>query len=259
MKNQCLEVWEENHVLHVRLHNREPESFFHAQLSQELKDLAREITLNDEIKVIVLGANGPNFSLGLKPLPLMEEPEDETYSSIHLACDAIEAWARLPQPVIAALNGHCSSLGLALACTADIRYAAKSSCFSIPEASWGLVPAGGLTQRLPRLIGKGPAISMLLGGEPIKGERALELGLVNKLLSEDSLWEEVCLEAKRLANLSALAMQYTKECLLRGSELTFEQALRLEMDVYMLLQTSEDRMEGVQAFLEKREPQFKGQ
>lgn len=259
MRNQCLEVWKENHVLHIQLKTREQEPFFHAQLSQELKEIARDTLLSDDIKVVVLGADGPDFSLGLKPQLAEEEPEDEAYSAIQLACDAIEAWARLPQPVIAALNGRCSSLGMALACAADIRYASPSSCFSIPEAAWGLVPAGGVTQRLPRLIGKGPAMSMLLGGETIQGERAFELGFVNKLLSTESLWKEACSEAKRLAHLSSLAMQYTKECLLRGSELTFEQALRLEMDVYMLLQTSEDRMEGVQAFLEKREPQFKGQ
>lgn len=100
-------------------------------------------------------------------------------------------------------------------------------------------------------------MSMLLGGEPIQVGEAFRVGLVNKIAEED-VWELACREARQLAELSSLSMQYTKECLLRGSELSFEQALRLELDVYMLLSTSEDRMEGVQAFLEKRTPQFQG-
>lgn len=259
MKYHWLEVWVEDQVAHVLLNNAQNENRFEPELSQELLSVAHEILEHDGIKAIVLGARGFNFSLGLNPPLATDKAEDEAYSSVTLACSAIEEWARLPHPIIAALNGQCASMGFGLACIADIRYASSDALFSVPEAAWGLVPAGGITQRLPRLIGKGPAMSMLLGGEPIGADRALDLGLVTRLLSVELLWSEACNEAKRLANMSTLSMQYTKECLIRGSELPLEQALRLELDIYMLLQTSQDRMEGVQAFLEKRSPQFIGE
>lgn len=259
LKYQCLDVWIENQIVYVLLNGAESHNPFNSQMAQELKSLAREILDMNEIKVIVLGTSGSDFSTGLNDSFTNVDSGDEAYATVTLASAAIEEWSRLPYPIIAAIDGQCSSLGLSLACVADVRYASDNAFFSVPEATWGLVPAGGITQRLPRLIGKGPAMSMLLGGEEIVASQALSLGLINKVLSSGSLWEGACKEAKRLAELSTLSMQFTKECLLRGSELPLEQALRLELDIYMLLQTSHDRMEGVQAFLEKRPLHFKGE
>ncbi|WP_052343634.1 enoyl-CoA hydratase/isomerase family protein [Bacillus massiliigorillae] len=258
MKYHYLEVWIEEQIAYVKLNNPNDRNSFLPELSQELLNVANECIENEAIKVIVLGANGLDFSIGLNPNIVQYDSEEEAYSPVVLASAAIEQWARIPFPIVVAINGHCASLGLSLACVGDIRYATDQATFYIPEATWGVVPAGGVTQRLPRLIGKGPAMNMLLGGEAIQVNQALELGLINKQVSATSLWEEACDYAKKLAEMSTLSMQYTKECLVKGSEMSFEQALRLELDVYMLLQTSEDRMEGVQAFLEKRTPQFKG-
>src|SRR5699024_3082640 len=105
---------------------------------------------------------------------------------------------------------------------------------------------------------KGPAMSVLLGGESVQADRAFELGLANRLSNENDVWTEACREGRRLANMSTLSTQFTKETLLKVSEMTLDQALSLELDIYMLLQTSGDRMEGINAFLEKRTPQFKG-
>ena len=256
MKYNYLLVEIEDDIAYVSLNNISANNELETGMAKELLVLAKELSMNENIKIIVLGARGDNFSIGV---PRSEAGDfEEEYSPVALAGSVIEEWARLPYPIMAAVNGRCESLGFSLACIADIRYAGENAVFSVPEATWGMVPAGGITNRLPRLIGKGPAMMMLLGAEPISADRALELGLVVKVTDEEALWDEVCNEAKRLANLSTLSMQYTKECLIRGSELPLEQALRLELDVYMLLQTSEDRMEGVNAFLQKRSPQFKG-
>ena len=256
MKYNYLLVEIDEDIAYVSLNHTSANNELETGMAKELLVLAKELSMNENIKIIVLGARGENFSIGV---PRSESGEfDEEYSPIALAGSVIEEWARLPYPILAAVNGRCESLGFSLACIADIRYAGENAVFSVPEATWGVVPAGGITHRLPRLIGKGPAMMMLLGAEPISADRALELGLVVKVTDEESLWDEVCNEAKRLASLSTLSMQYTKECLIRGSELPLEQALRLELDVYMLLQTSEDRMEGVNAFLQKRSPQFIG-
>lgn len=259
MKYQYLDVWFDEQIAYVLLNNPVKHNQFNAELSQDLISVAREIQEMENIKVIVLGARGTNFSIGLSSTDEQEESDGEAFSAVSIASSAIEEWARLPFPIIAAIKGHCSSIGLSLASVADIRYASNNVLFSVPESTWGLVPAGGITQRLPRIIGKGPAMSMLLGGDPIQASQALNLGLISKLTNEDMVWDEACNKAKQLANMSTLSMQYTKECLLKGSELPFEQALRLELDIYMLLQTSQDRMEGVQAFLEKRIPNFIGE
>lgn len=258
MKYQFLEAWVEDQILYVLLDHLENKNRFDSSMAQDLMNIAREASLTDDLKVIVLGSSGEHFSLGFELEPEASEPTDESYSSIHLADAAIEEWARLPYPILVAINGHCSSIGLSLACVADIRYANSNAIFSVPEPTWGLVPAGGITQRLPRLIGKTAAFEMLLSGKAIQANTAQSLGLVNKVTNED-VWKIACDEAKRLANLSTLSLQYTKECIIRGSELPLEQALRLELDIYMLLQTSKDRMEGVHAFLEKRQANFIGE
>lgn len=258
MKYNCLEVWFEEQVAHVQLNTPENQNHLDAEMAQELLSAARELMEKDDIKVILLGGRGSDFSCGVFPGENAGELEYDGYETINLVSTAIEEWARLPYPIIAVLHGQCRSLGLSLACIADLRYAANDTVFSVPEANWGLVPAGGITQRLPRLIGKGPAMTVLLGGESVQADRAFELGLANRLSNENDVWTEACREGRRLANMSTLSTQFTKETLLKGSEMPFDQALRLELDIYMLLQTSGDRMEGINAFLEKRTPQFKG-
>lgn len=256
MKYYHLNVKVEDEIAYVLLNRPAEENRFNLNMSQELLSLANEFIEKDDIKVIVLGSNGESFSKGLL---VGDNPLNEDMgATMNLAANAIEAWARIPYPIIAAVKGKCSSLGLSLACVSDIRYAQSNSTFSIPEVNNGLVPGGGITQRLPRLIGKGPSMSMLLGGDEITADTAFDWGLINEVINEDEVWDVACNEAKRFAEMSTLSMQYTKECLLRGSELSMEQALRLELDMYMVLQTGSDRMEGVNAFLEKRSANFKG-
>ena len=256
MKYNYLHSKVEDHIAYVSLNNQPANNALNAELARELLLVAKELSMDETIKIIVLGTQLADFSVGEPPTKLGNI--DEEYIPISLVGSAIEEWARLPYPILAAVKGRCESSGFSLACIADIRFADKNAIFSVPESTWGVVPSGGITHRLPRLIGKGPAMMMLLGGEAVSADRALDLGLVQKVTETEMLWEEVCNEAKRLADLSTLSMQYTKECLLRGSELPLDQALRLELDVYMLLQTSGDRMEGVNAFLQKRSPQFIG-
>lgn len=256
MKFYDLDVKIEDKIAYVSFNRPETNNSFNLNLAQELLYLANEFIENDGVEVIVLGAKGDNFSHGLSEL---NNPLDEDMKhTINLANDAIEAWAKIPFPIITSIQGECNSLALSLACVADIRYAQSNATFSVPEVSNGLVPGGGITQRLPRLIGKGPSMSMLLSSDIISAQTGFEWGLLNKIVDEDKVWEVACSKARELVEMSTLSMQYTKECILRGSELPFEDGLRLELNMYMLLQTGFDRMEGVNAYLEKRTPHFKG-
>ncbi|SEN04149.1 enoyl-CoA hydratase/3-hydroxypropionyl-coenzyme A dehydratase [Mesobacillus persicus] len=258
MKYRFLEVWAEESIVHVMLNQPANQNTLNAEMAKDLSCLARDLQELDDIKAIVLGGRGADFSIGLNPV-FQQELEDETYHAAKIAADAIEEWGKLPFPIVAAIHGRCESLGMSLACVADLRIASEDVSFRVPESSWGVVPAGGITQRLPRLIGKGPALSMLLGGERMQASEAFQRGFVTKVARLEEVWATACELGKNLARMSSISTQYTKECVVKGSEMPFEQALRLELDLYMLLQTNGDRMEGVQAFLEKRTPQFKSQ
>lgn len=240
------------YVKMIRSHNEWDDLF-----AQELREAAEMLYDADNVQVVVIGSTGEHFSIGMTLEGTAYEAIADEYKTVQLAAKAIKSWAKLPYPIIAAIQGDCSSYGFSLAAIADLRFVSSNARFFSPELSWGVVPAGGLTQRLPRIIGKGPAMAVLLGGEVITAEQSVALGLANQVIPD--AWTEACRQAERFLNYSPLALQYTKECILRGSELPFDQGLRQELDLYMVLQTSEDRMEGVSAFIEKRTPIYKGE
>lgn len=259
MKYNHLTIEIRDGIANVTLCNELNQNEFTAELAQELTAVAQYLQDAKQVKVIVLRSSAPDFSIGMKVEETLYEQIEEEYRTVILATAAIEEWGKLPYPIVAAVNGTCRSLAFSLATVADIRFVAEDVAFSVPEITWGVVPAGGISQRLPRLVGKGPAMSILLGAQTILAEEALTLGLATKKVQNTELWAAAQQEAETLSKLSTLSLQYTKECLIRGSELPFDQGLRLELDVYMVLQTSRDRMEGIEAFLEKRTPNFVGE
>jgi enoyl-CoA hydratase/carnithine racemase len=253
MMNLAIEIADKiAYVKMTRSHNE-----WNTLFIQELREAAQMLYDADDVQVVVIGSTGEHFSIGMLLEATVYEPIADEYKTVQLATKAIESWAKLPYPIIAAIQGECSSFGFSLAAIADIRFVSPNARFSSPEARWGVVPAGGLTQRLPRIIGKGPAMAVLLGGEILTAEQSVEVGLANSVVTD--AWTEACRQAEKFSNYSPLALQYTKECILRGSELPFDQGLRQELDLYMVLQTSEDRMEGINAFIEKRAPIYKGE
>jgi enoyl-CoA hydratase len=160
--------------------------------------------------------------------------------------------------VVCAINGDAIGAGLELALACDVRIAADGATLSVPEVSLGLLPLAGGTQRLPRLIGRGKALEMILTGEPIDTQEALRVGLVSAVVPRERLLAEAEAIASRIAERGPLAVRYAKEAIARGLEMPLEQALRFETDLTIILQTTEDRAEGVRAFLEKRKAEFKG-
>ncbi|MGM9948966.1 MAG: enoyl-CoA hydratase/isomerase family protein [Lysinibacillus sp.] len=253
MRNLAIEIADKiAYVKMTRSHNEWDTLFI-----QELIEAAQMLYDADDVQVVVVGSTGEHFSIGMPLEATVYESIADEYKTVQLATKAIKSWAKLPYPIIAAIQGDCSSFGFSLAAIADIRFVSPSARFSSPEARWGVVPAGGLTQRLPRIIGKGPAMAVLLGGEVLTAEQSVEVGLANQVVTD--AWAEACRQAEKFSSYSPLALQYTKECILRGSELPFDQGLRQELDLYMVLQTSEDRMEGINAFIEKRAPIYKGE
>ncbi len=170
--------------------------------------------------------------------------------------DVMNLIAALPFPTIAAINGFALGGGLELALACDLRVAAKSAKLGLPEVGLGLIPGYGGTQRLPRLIGAGRALDLILTGRHVGAEEALTMGLVNRV-ADDALEEAVALARLMLRN-APIAIGLAKEALVRGLDVTLPQGLEIEADLFGLASTTEDMKEGTSAFLEKRTAEFEG-
>jgi enoyl-CoA hydratase/carnithine racemase len=169
-----------------------------------------------------------------------------------------EPIAKIDRPVIAAIQGDALGQGLEMALACDLRVAAETSRFGLPQIHTGLIPWNGGTQRLTRLVGRGKALEMILTGETIDAREAYQVGLVNKVVPPKELMSTVTGMAREMASKGSIALRYTKEAVYQGMDLTLEQGLRLEADLYLLIHTTKDRTEGIKAFREKRVPKFEG-
>jgi enoyl-CoA hydratase/carnithine racemase len=160
------------------------------------------------------------------------------------------------KPIIAAINGYAIAGGLELVLCCDIRIAADTARFGLAEVKWGIMPGAGGTIRLPRNLPYAVAMEMLLTGEPIDAQKALEFGLVNRLVSGPNLLEEANQMAAKLCRRGPVAMRAIKESVLRG--LAYQQGLDFEAFLFDSLKTTSDSREGVKAFSERRKPIYKG-
>ncbi len=239
-----------DHVASVRL-DLEDGRFDRGTL-EALGGVAQEIRNRTADVYAVVVTSGADFGLGWSPDAIGED----VIAGLDPVGSAFEDVAAIPQPVIAAIRGEASSAGLELALACDIRVAAEDARFSMPETSLGVVPRGGGTQRLPRAVGRAHALRLLLTGEPVDAAEALRIGLVSELASEGGLDAAARAIADTIASRGPIATRLAKEAVQRGSELPLAEALRAELDLTVILQTTDDRAEGVQAFVEKRPPRF---
>jgi enoyl-CoA hydratase len=172
--------------------------------------------------------------------------------------NAFEAADRFPKPIIAAINGFCLGGGCELAMACDIRIASDKAKLGQPEINLGLLPGGGGTQRLPRLVGLGNAFRLLYTGDMVTAEDALRLGLVSEVVPAADLMTRANALATTIASKSPVALRYIKEALRASVRAPMDEGLRLERTLFGLVFASEDKVEGVAAFLQKRKPDFKG-
>ncbi|MCA1814648.1 MAG: enoyl-CoA hydratase/isomerase family protein [Halobacteriales archaeon] len=162
------------------------------------------------------------------------------------------------KPVIAAINGHCLGGGLELALACDVRWASEGATFALPEAKWGILPGQGGTQRLPRVVGPGMALEMILSATPIDAQRAREVGLVTRVLPRDELLPRALELAQTIASRAPRAVRHAREAVHRGLELPLAEGLRLEQSLADPLRDSEDNREALLAAKEKRPPRWSG-
>ncbi len=233
------------HVARVTLNHPEAGNSINQQMTGELEEICMQINQDGDIYVVILTGAGNAFCSG-------------GAITAESTCRPAEAIAGIKCPVIAALNGDALGQGLELALSCDIRIASDKAHFGLPQVAQGLIPADGGTQRLPRIIGRGKALEMLLTADRIAAGEALEIGLVSNVVPPEELEREVETLAEAIAARGPVALRYLKEAVNKGLDMTLEQGLRLEADLYFLLHTTADRTEGIRAFREKRPPRFKG-
>jgi enoyl-CoA hydratase len=222
---------------------------------------ALEDTKNDiSVKVLIIsGAGGKSFIAGsdLTELSAFSPLEMEEFMAT-IAQQFYTRFEQLDKPVIAMIDGLCLGGGLELAMACDIRIASDSSRFGQPETFVGIIPGGGGTQRLPRLVGVGKAKELIFTGNMIDAEEALRIGLINQMVSADELEKVVMSMAKQIVEKSPLIIKWAKKAINASQETSLSTGLSYEALAECLVMSSKDAKEGMKAFFEKRKPQFKG-
>ena len=213
-------------------------------MASELRETARA---SIDVRVVLLTGRGDAFCLGTDG----PGPVDDLR--------AAAAVAAVRKPVIAVLNGDAVDQGLEIALACDIRVASTCARLGLTHLARGAIPWDGGTQRLPRLVGIGRAMDMLLTSRLLDAGEALEAGLVNELAEAADLRTRARALAGTVAGQGPIAARYLKEALLKGADMTLEQGLRLEADLNIILQSTADRAEGIRSFLERRSPLYRNE
>ena len=225
-----------------------------AGLAAELREACRVVMDDEDIHLLILTGSGEVFSVGRETKH--EEPATGLDWMVQL--QVASSLAALPIPVLVAVNGDALDHGLELALAGDLRVAASTARFGLTDLSRGVLPWDGGTQRLPRLVGQAWARDMILTSRVIDAHQALALGLVNRVVEADRLMAEVRQLADTILMGGPIAARYAKEALRKGMDLSLGQGLGLEADLNVILQSTADRAEGIQSFLQKRQPKFTG-
>lgn len=229
------------------------------ELTEELLQFLVEVEKDDDLRVLVItGAGDKAFVAGADIQELVERDAVMGRDVSRFRQALFARIENLPIPVIAAVNGYALGGGLELALACNIRIASEKAQFGAPEVKLGIIPGDGGTQRLPRLVGLGRAMELVLTGDFIDALEAHRIGLVNKVVPHEELLENVMALAKKIASRPPLAVKYAKEAVNRSQEGDTTTGYALESYLHALACTTEDKVEGVAAFLEKRKGDFKG-
>lgn len=246
----------EGGVAVVRLNRPEARNALSIPLRRELAASFTALAADDAVRCAVITGDARAFAAGAD---LAEMHEMDVAGAMARPVAELSApIERFPKPLVAAIEGFCLGGGLELALMADILVAGRSARLGLPEIRVGVLPGNGGTQRLPRLVGRPAAMLMLLTGEPVPAPRALEMGLISELAEDGGALARAIDIARRIAAQPPIAARLIKELVREGADAPLASAMAFERRAMALLFATDDRREGVSAFLEKRPPRFHG-
>jgi enoyl-CoA hydratase len=258
MSYETLQVDTTDGVATITVNRPEKRNALNARVRQELVAALDALEPRDDVRVVVItGAGEKAFIAGAD----IGEFAERTPIEQRLAMEGRRVFnvlADFPRPTIASINGYALGGGCELALACDLRIAAHSARLGQPEVNLGILPGGGGTQRLPRLVGMGRAMRLILTGELIDAEEAERIGLVDEVVDDARLSERTRELAASIARHSPVALKLIKQAVRASAEMPLAAGLVLERELFITAFSSDDRTEGVAAFLEKREPRFTG-
>lgn len=225
-----------------------------------LKEMEVAINLienDEEIYVLIITGEGKSFVAGADIGEMKDLNSIEGRNFGQLGSYIFRRIELMEKPVIGAINGFALGGGCELAMSCDIRIAGERAKFGQPEVTLGITPGFGGTQRLPKLVGIAKAKEMIYTGDIINAEEALQIGLVNKVCSQEDLMDEALKMANKIASASQIAVRHSKTAINLSSDTNIDTGLAFEKDIFGLCFATEDQSEGMKAFLEKRKPNFK--
>ena len=242
-------------VAHISLNRPDSRNALNTEMRGALKDALLEAERDEQIRAILLTGEGKHFCAGAD----IRQLGTRTTLSSSWAPDRLDTVVEaLSKPVVGALQGYVLGGGMELSLTFTIRLAGDNFQGGFPEVKLGVFPALGGTQRLPRLVGEARALELMLTGRMFDATEALQLGLVTEVVAVDQLTERGLQLARELANGPPIAMRAIVECVRRASDLSLRDGLDYERRLFGIVCGTEDKAEGISAWLEKRKPKFTG-
>jgi len=228
------------------------------QTREEGAAALEELRADESVRVVVFTGAGEKAFVAGADIAEFAGRTAVTQRDVMTGRSLFTAIDTFPKPVIAMINGYCLGGGCELALACDLRIAGERASFGQPEINLGIIPGGGGTQRLTHLVGEGKAMELILTGEIINAQTAYAYGLVNMVVPMEELEAKTMEIANRIAEKSPIALRMAKEAVKTASRSPLDEGLRREIDLFALCFSSEDKDEGVKAFMEKRKPEFKG-
>ena len=250
----------ENGIAMITLNRPQAANALSVAMLTELQHTLQQLKFERTIRsVIVTGSGEKIFCAGADLKERAGMNETEVRKTVMLIRETINEFEQLPQPVICAINGSAFGGGLELALACDLRFAADHARLGLTETSLGIIPGAGGTQRLPRLIGKGKAKELIFSAQSITAAEAVQIGLIEHAVPSEQLMEKVIEIAQQIAQNAPIAVAQAKMAINRGVEVDLYTGLKIEQTAYDVTIPTKDRLEGLQAFKEKRKPIYKGE
>lgn len=258
MKKVILEV--ENHLAVVTINRPEQLNCFDFETLSELEEIVDGLKLDKDIRVVIItGAGEKSFSAGADLKERRTLNEKDVRRNVSRIRDVFTKIEELPQPTIAAINGYALGGGFELALACDFRLSVKEAVVGLTEVSWGIIPGAGGTQRLSRLIGNSRAKELILTARKIDAQQAFDWGIINKVVERVQLLEASVELAEEIMKNAPLAVTQAKYAINYGSNVDINTGLAIESKAYEVIIPTKDRIEALEAFKEKRPPNFKGE